>query len=62
MKFYEKLLLELKDDLSDSANPFFKLMIVAMTIGVSLVLYYFLYKGMYAMNVRFVNVADGLSR
>lgn len=55
-------IMELKDDLSDSANPFFKLMIVAMTIGVSLVLYYFLYKGMYAMNVRMVDLTGGLSR
>ena len=48
-------ILEIKDDLSDSANPFFKLMMVAVTIGVSVVLYYFLYKGMYAMNVRMVD-------
>lgn len=55
-------ILELKDDLSDSANPFFKLLIVAMAIGVSLALYYFLYNGMYAMNVRMVDYTDGLSR
>ena len=55
-------ILELKDDLSDSANPFFKLMIVALSVGVSLALYYFLYNGMYAMNVRMVDYTDGLSR
>ena len=51
--------LELKDDLSDSANPFFKLMIAALAIGASVALYYFLYKGMYAMNVRMVDFSGG---
>lgn len=55
-------ILELKDSLSDSANPFFKLLIVAMAIGISIALYYFLYKGMYALNVRMVDFSGGISR
>lgn len=49
-------LLEIKDEFDPNGNPFVRLLMVGLIVGVLLALYILLYKGLYEMNVRTINV------
>lgn len=48
-------LLEIKDDFDPNGNKFVRLLMAGLIIGVFVALYFLLYRGMFAMNVRAVN-------
>ena len=50
-------LLEIKDDFDTNKNAFVRLLIVGLVTGVMVALFFLLYQGMFAMNVRKVTVS-----